>query len=93
MDFSWKEYQTALNIVKVFEKQREEIKSKRRNFNWLRTYNNIVWEKREELNKLEYEIRNLPIERKEYLGDEFLNKLIYDKQSELLEIRKRASVK
>ena len=87
MDFTWKEYQNAKNIIKVFEKQRQEIQSKRINFNWSRTYDDIVWERCEKFNKLQYEIRNLPIERREELGEDFINKLINEEKSKLLQVR------
>ena len=89
MGFTWNDYQKALNIVKTFEKERSEIQKLRRGFNYQRTLNDIIWQKRVELNKLCYEIMLIPSVQKKEVGEDFLNKLIEDEKTKLLIIRKR----
>jgi len=92
MTNTWNEYQNALNVVKTFEREREELKSKRRNFNWKRTMNDIVWEKRMSLNKEMYDCGKLSIEAKLkldmcWINDSYLPQL----KKELYELRLKAS--
>jgi hypothetical protein len=87
MIYTWNEYQEALNIVKTFEKEREKIKSDIINFNWERTYDDIIWKRRIAISKEEYIIRKLTPERRTYLGEEFLKKYIDDMKKDLLKIR------
>ena len=96
MEFSWEEYKKAKHIVTVFEKERKEIQLKRQSLKypyWDRTLNNIIWHKRNELNKEMYGIRNATPEQIKAAGNQFLNDWINNLKSELLTIRKRVLLK
>ena len=86
MEPTWKEYQNALNIVKAFDDKRRAVQSKRKTFNWQRTFNDIVWHKRMELAKERLEIEKLPKELQES-NREFFAKQDRHMYIELLRIR------
>lgn len=93
MKFSWKEYQSALNVIKTFDKEREEIKQQRRNFNWARTYDDIIWGKRIQISNEEYAIRNLSKKRRDEIGENFFIEIIASMKNDLLKIRFKAMEK
>ncbi len=89
MTFTWTDYQNALNIVKTFEQEREEIRRNRRSSNPYRTYDDIIWLKRMELCEEEYGIKKLSKEKQEEYRD-FFNEHLRKSKDDLLAIRFRS---
>lgn len=74
MTHTHKEYLEAKNIIKVFEKERESIKieRQRRQFNYFdcKTYSDLAWLRKIELNKIQYEFKQYVLNNK--TNDPFL---------------------
>ena len=69
MTHSWKEYQNALNVVETWKREQEAIRKERTNTKPFRTYNDIIWKKREELNREQYLLKTFTPENIARVGE------------------------
>lgn len=72
MKYTWKEYQNALEVVRTFEDEKEEIRSQRIvRQNPINTYSQILWKLKRDLNNIQYEKKSTGANTEEWVKNYF----------------------